>query len=250
MVGVESWDCVTFPKGDRLIYVEVPGNEGSPVHHTYWRATVDEDDVLHRGRQLAGASTMVASFDDKDSDGLHKWIARRAAESGDTDPGKEKRDLGTRVHAAAEALARGEGFPDLSTAPDSDLGYLRALMRWWEERRPDVLAYEQFVYHGDLGYAGRYDLRAVVDGQVTLLDYKTAKYLYPKYGAQLVAYNHAAQWCGLGAADRLLILKLNPDGTWNEVPAFVTTSEFLRALGVRSAASRVRKLQQDWLRVG
>lgn len=241
--GVEDWHRVAFPNGSRMIYVEVPGDESHRNHHSYWRAHPD----WSRGQRIAGASSMVSTFDLK-QDALHKWIGRQAATSGDFDPGREKRELGSRVHGVAEALASGVAFPNVDEMPESDRGYVRALMRWWEERRPEVIATEQFVFHGDLGYAGRYDLRARIDGKEVLLDLKTANNLYPKYGAQLVAYDLAAEWCGLGKADELRILKVCEDGDWFEVPAFVERDELLNAMAVRKVSGRVRAEQTAYIR--
>lgn len=238
-IGDEEWQWVTFPNGAQMIYTEVPGNESAFAHHKYWRVNA----AGGRGKMMAGASSMVSTFDLK-QDALHSWIGREAALSGNADPGKEKRDLGTRVHRVAQLLAQGER-PDLDACPESDRGYVQSLLSWWDEKQPEVMACEQFCFHGDLGYGGQYDLRAVVDGFTTIYDYKTAKNLYPKYGAQLVAYDLASEWCGLGPADELLILQLREDGGWYEVPAFVTREEFLSAMDTRRVAGKVRTLQQQ-----
>lgn len=256
--GQEEWSCVTFPNGQRLIYVETPWDENSRNHHTYWRAATPHPSRMElrsspgpgawaRGRQLAGASTMVGTFDLR-ADGLHRWIGREAATSGDADPGREKRELGTRVHRVFERLAKGHGVPRLDALPESDLPYVKGLLKWWASRDPQVLACEQFVMHDELGYAGRYDLRARIGGKVTLIDLKTSKGLYPKYGAQLVAYDLAAEECGIGAADELLILKVDDEGGFTEVPAFVQRGELLDAIRTRKVAARVQRQQNEVLR--
>src|SRR5262245_11604063 len=138
MVGEEEWYHVSYPNGSRHIYVEVPGDESARNHHTHWRAHPD----WRRGKQLAGASGIVSTFDLK-TDNLVSAASRMGATTGDADPWKDKRDLGTRVHAMAEALAGNRSLPHV---PESDEGYVRALMRFWEAKRPEVVAYEQFVY--------------------------------------------------------------------------------------------------------
>ncbi len=75
-------------------------------------------------------------------------------------------DRGTMVHAAIESLLRGEPAklpPSLWGFYDSVLPVLKGITH---------VASEVACYHPD-GYAGRADCLAVVDGELTLLDWKT-----------------------------------------------------------------------------
>lgn len=98
-------------------------------------------------------------------------------------------DIGTQVHAAAEAHRLGRPMPPwpLEIKPR-----MEAFAAWMEDFQPRFEAVEASVYHREQHYAGTLDAIVVVGGQRIVLDYKTARTgIYPEVALQLAAYRHA-----------------------------------------------------------
>jgi hypothetical protein len=91
-------------------------------------------------------------------------------------------DLGTQVHAMAEALGRGEPVSvDESLRP-----YLAAYRRdFLDAFAPRFLAVEAMVCSERYEYGGTADAFAEIDGEIWLLDYKTGAGVYPDTALQL-----------------------------------------------------------------
>lgn len=75
-------------------------------------------------------------------------------------------------------------FPDNSEAQESCIEFLD----WLEQNDVQPICMEQMVYHPSIGYAGTYDLKAEVNGELLVIDYKTSSGIYEDYLAQVTAY--------------------------------------------------------------
>lgn len=85
-------------------------------------------------------------------------------------------------------------------------GYFAGFREWWDSRKPEVLATETKVYHKILRYAGTVDLLCIIDGRVTLVDYKTSAQVNSKLCAvQLEAYDRAWESHDIKVDDRLIL---------------------------------------------
>lgn len=116
-------------------------------------------------------------------------------------------DLGTNVHAAAEAYILGKPYPPW---PVMVKPYMDAYVRFLDVMQPKFLATEASVYNSAERYSGTLD--AIVELQLPLaepgsyiLDVKSGKGVYPEVGLQLAAYRFA-EFIGL------------PDGSEQPVP--------------------------------
>ena len=120
---------------------------------------------------------------------------------------------GTAVHNALENYAKFD-IEDI----DPDLrGYFDAFLNWWELRKPEVIATECRLYHKIMRYAGTADLICLIDGKVTLVDYKTSSQVNTKLCAvQLEGYDRAFESHGI-KIDNRLILHLSKND-YQEVP--------------------------------
>jgi hypothetical protein len=125
-------------------------------------------------------------------------------------------NVGTRVHALAERVSRGEE-PEVSPEEAPFVAAYRTFLTTYE---PRFLALEEMVVSLRYGYAGTFDSIALIDGEVWLLDIKTGTGIYPEAGLQLAAYN-AASWIGrpgttrrfrLPHATRFGVVHVRPDG--------------------------------------
>lgn len=148
-----------------------------------------------------------------------------------------KADVGTAVHAVAEAHVLGAAVPRVV---DEAQPYIDAFHQFIEDWKPRYTLAEASVYNRTLKYAGTLDAIATFDGlgvkPVTLLlDYKTTgSGVYPDHAMQLAAYRNA-EFIGMPdgteapmpAVDGAAILWLRPDG-YDLVPV-VTDERVFRA---------------------
>lgn len=101
---------------------------------------------------------------------------------------KRKMNVGSAVHAEAEAYALGIPRPEAlpAVAP-----YLTSFRNFLEDFKPDFQLVEATVFNVAEGYAGTLDAVARVGGRTFLFDWKTGKDIYPDVALQLAAYEHA-----------------------------------------------------------
>lgn len=96
---------------------------------------------------------------------------------------------GTLVHAAVEAIARGEHPQvDSLTQPSVD-----AFLEFLRNNDVEPLRIEQRIISAQHRYAGTIDMLARVNGVVGVLDIKTGKRIYRDYGMQTAAYVQAVR---------------------------------------------------------
>jgi len=145
-------------------------------------------------------------------------------------------DLGTQVHAAAEAIARGESFAVEADVRPFIAAYRRDFLMTF---RPRFLAVEAMVCSLRYEYGGTADAFVDIDGEIWLLDYKTGAGVYPDTALQLAGLARA-QFIGLPgdptqypvpAATRFGVLHIRPDGA-RLIPVVVdrqTVAAFLDA---------------------
>ena len=140
---------------------------------------------------------------------------------------------GTNVHERIFlALATGAEPPSLANLSEEERGYGQAVFAWWRDRQPEPIAAEQVTVDHVRGFAGRFDLLAIVDGSRDLFDAKTRETgkVRKSDHVQLVGYDTSNVVCGLGAAERKVALILMPDGTYREEECVATEADFNSAL--------------------
>lgn len=109
---------------------------------------------------------------------------------------------GTAIHNAAENYAK-FGIEDV---PPAYAGYFNGFRQWWDDAKPEILATEHKLYHKILRYAGTADLLCIINGKLTLVDYKTSAQVNTKLCAiQLEAYDRALESHGIKVEDRLIL---------------------------------------------
>lgn len=95
-------------------------------------------------------------------------------------------------------------------------GYFNGFREWWGKRKPEFIASEFRVYHKLMRYAGTIDLLAVIEGKLTLVDFKTTYRLIEKNcGIQLEAYAQALASHGIKVEEKR-ILHIQKDGKWED----------------------------------
>jgi len=106
----------------------------------------------------------------------------------------QKRDeaasAGTKVHHAIEAYIRGDAYEILLDCDEARAGF-KAFLSWESKNHVEWLESEVAVFSETVGYAGRFDAIAMVNGHRYLIDFKTSKGVYDEMYMQLCAYRQA-----------------------------------------------------------
>lgn len=112
-------------------------------------------------------------------------------------------DIGSVVHRVLEQVLLGE-TPKLPLVHDPILApqlsqdmidmannCIDAGLKFFREHDIRVIQAERPVWSATHGYVGTGDLKAVFDGELAILDYKTGKHIYDEYWMQTAAYQMA-----------------------------------------------------------
>lgn len=153
-----------------------------------------------------------------------EWLKRTPDYQRDT-----AADLGTRVHALAEAISRGQEIEvDEAAAP-----FVEQYQRWVATAKPEVLNAEYMVFSATHRYGGTADMAARIKGETWLIDIKTGSGAYAETSLQLAAL-HNAEWAGrpgdpkkygIPKATRFGVLHVRPEKA-ELIPYDVTDAEF------------------------
>ena len=197
--------------------------------HQYY---VDGDPQVDPSVPLPSCSA-VSGFVDKGGAGLIYWGIDQYIATGERNRFVKSREesgaLGTQLHAEIEYFIANKEHP-------KDPSML--FSNWYAsvgERVDRWLATEKKGYHGELGYGGTTDSIGVVDGAVTLFDWKTANFLDSKgkpkkdlgqktHASQLGGYILALEYMGQPAITQAAIVYVARDSKgvewqWVDVPA-------------------------------
>lgn len=154
------------------------------------------------GRVVPAVTRITAMLD---APGLDAWRARVGLAQAER-IAREAADMGTAIHAAAAALARGLSVLPLQIGerfiPAVDL-----LSHWLSEHVDEVLFVEEPMASPRLRFAGRPDLVARLRGRKrpVIIDYKTGNGVYLGSVLQQSGYRILVrEWAGI-TCDRLII---------------------------------------------
>ena len=101
-------------------------------------------------------------------------------------------DIGTLAHYMVQCDLSGEK-PDLATYSPEQIDLAEnALIKFYEWRRENTVepVLIEAALVSELGFGGTIDLLALVNGILTLVDFKTSKAIYPEMITQLAAYHY------------------------------------------------------------
>jgi hypothetical protein len=152
--------------------------------------------------------------------------------------GQEAADIGTMAHSWIEAHLHGKEVT-VDSLPDGARRAVMAFLGWEKENKVEVLKTEQSFYNCRLRYAGTADCVAKVNGELTLLDWKTSSGIWMEMPLQLWGYALADESQN---ADRLYrqvaIGRFGKDGTpevrifkRNEFPGIEIARDVLTSCG-------------------
>ena len=169
----------------------------------YIRASTDPITGLPR-HEFVPSVTWIAEHYPKGI-GFYKWLANTGWD--ESQALKEAAgDKGSKIHTAVALLLAGKTvkMDDAITNPSTGnpepltLEEYQAVMSfkaWHDATKPVLVAADQVVWNDVDGYAGTVDFVCAIDGQLTIIDFKTSKAIYPSHRMQVSAYKRAApEW--------------------------------------------------------
>lgn len=163
-------------------------------------------------------------------------------------------DRGLDIHSVWECYMRTGSPPKPSEHPEEHRPFLRALTRWLLDRSPEPIedSIERVVCHPELGYAGRMDLRAIIDGRDLVIDGKTQANggIYDKAVIQARMYAEADVACGEPEPDGTLIVVFDSHGDYHELDGIATRGTVEAVMAHYHHLKPITKLLDDryWAR--
>lgn len=134
---------------------------------------------------------------------------------------KEATDIGKDFHDWAEEyinhkIAEEDNVPKL---PENEISVrcIDAFLEWEKENDVVYLSSERKIYSEKYNYAGTLDVECLVNGALTLLDFKTSNGIYESYYIQLASYVAAREEEGSEPFEQILVLRVPKDGSEFEV---------------------------------
>lgn len=196
--------------------------------------TFDERRHIYKlnGMAIPSVTTVMQPLSDNVYGNINDDILRHAAARG------------TAVHEAIENFVK-FGIEDI---PPEYKGYFNAFLKWYEEHKVKPNGTEIRLYHKSLMYAGTADMAAEVDGEDTLVDFKTsASIQHMLCGVQLEAYSRAWEsHTNKNEFKKKAIVHLRKDETY-EMVDFKSDLECWR---VFTALLTVRNYKQKFTKAG
>jgi hypothetical protein len=150
--------------------------------------------------------------------GFYQWLASRGWDQAQAE--KELAgDRGSKIHNAIQDLLKGKvvKFGDRYWSEvDNDYKPLtqeewRALLtfeRFWQDFKPGLVATERVCYSKKHRYAGTIDAVLLIDGKLTIVDWKSGSHIYPTYHMQTAAYLEAEIESGEFKAVQTAVVRL------------------------------------------
>ena len=148
------------------------------------------------GKRVPGVTTIIGRF--KDSGALLWWAfgQGKAAERGEIEKLYDKRDeaaeSGTLAHEMVEAHINGDPQPQQGDTPieifSDALTAYKAYLKWANQSKLEIVEQEIQMVSEEYQFGGCPDAIGMIDGELSLVDWKTSKAVYPDYMIQVAAY--------------------------------------------------------------
>jgi len=132
-------------------------------------------------------------------------------------------DIGTMIHEWLEQFLRaGLSKKTLPKKPvNSEMkNAINAFLEWAKNNKVKFLESERKIYSKKYNYAGTCDAVAIVNGELTIIDFKTTNAVYPEMFLQTVAYQKAFEEETGKKVIKNLILRLYKEIPEKGIPPF------------------------------
>lgn len=190
--------------------------------------------------------TTIINCMQKEFEGLNKWSIKKAMEHVQSildvedeviadalnAPNTAKNtaaSTGSNFHYLVEEHIKGRA--DRYVINEPYLSMYNFFKEWIDMYKVRFISSEQIVYNENEFYAGRQDIKCIIDDKVYVVDVKTTKYMHEKKVAmQLSAYYH----CNINQdVERVGIIKISKDGfVWKDLTDLVEPA-YIAFLGLR-----------------
>ena len=164
--------------------------------------------------------------------------------------GQDAADIGTLAHGWIEAHINGKEV-SMETLPPQAQAAVRGFLEWEASNKVRYLGTEQTFYHCAMDYAGTADCVAEVNGELSMIDWKTSRGVYANYVIQDWLYALADE---SEHGDRLyrqvIIGRFGKDGAW-EAPVFKRNDPVGMELAreVIAGCRSIFKMNKEWDRL-
>ncbi len=132
----------------------------------------------------------------KSYDEIEKHNLLESAKSAHRKKKQEAADVGQLFHQWADKYVQAKindtQIPDMPINP-SLLSTVQAFLKWESENKIKWLTSEQKIFSIANNYAGTLDAEAIVNGELSVIDYKTSSGIYDEYFYQTAAYIKARE---------------------------------------------------------
>jgi hypothetical protein len=202
-MGARQRTCSGVQKGERECFAMI---EPSGIQY---------DDATHIYRVSGRVCLNVTAVWKASGFDPYELVPRRQVEG--------KAQLGKVVHAVAAMDELGT-LDESSVAPEA-APYLASLRRFRAAKKPKMQQVEQIVYSARWQYIGRYDWVGLIDGVLSLVEWKITTKLSPVFGLQLAAYQNARDEHERAKIKRRYVLQLQPDGSMPKLEPYADASD-------------------------
>lgn len=148
---------------------------------------------IHKGKKFLGyfpsATTILNAY--PQGAHLNKWIGENGWNESQRIL-KEAGARGTKVHDAIELLLDGDQLWSHQFSLD-EWSRINSFVDWYKEVKPEILGVEVALFSKKYGYAGRVDCVCIIDGKLTVIDWKTSGSMYPHFPLQYASYANAIE---------------------------------------------------------
>jgi hypothetical protein len=133
---------------------------------------------------------------------FYKWLADKGWDESEAIK-QAAGNKGSKVHLAIADVLQGkevrieakypnrDGVEEELTLEECDC--ILSFVKWFQEVKPKVLAWETVVFSDMYNYAGTVDFICEVAGETWIIDFKTGQYIWPEYELQLSAYRRTIE---------------------------------------------------------
>lgn len=166
-------------------------------------------------------------------------------------------DSGALAHDIVEerikSWIKGEEHIVRSSSNLEVVNAVKAFMAWTKEHEITWHDSEVVVGSREHKFAGTMDALATIDGELTLVDFKTSKDIYPENFLQTAAYQICLEEQGV-VPERRMVIRLPKDGKpvsvqVDTIPYDLCARTFLHLRGVQSYQSYLNEMGQKYEKV-
>jgi hypothetical protein len=129
---------------------------------------------------------------------FYKWLADKGWDEAEAIKSAAG-DKGSKVHQAIDDIFSGKEvrmdskFLNKSTGQEEELTLeecdcILSFKAWFDEVKPEPIAWEHVVFSDKYNYAGTIDLICLINGEPWIIDFKTSQYVWPEYELQVSSY--------------------------------------------------------------